>query len=215
MGANDPAESRNRVLANIRQALGGIRSGAEPAWAGTPIPPRTNPGGQSLASLFSQRVEQSGASLATLEHRDLLPGVLAGYMRERGLEGTVALAPPLARLDWSGMPAELHFGPARGDECLGVAIALCGIAETGSLVLTSGPDGPTRSNFLPEHHLVLVARCDLLASLEDAWARLRETMKPWPRTVNLITGPSRTADVEQTIQIGAHGPRSLHVLLLD
>ena len=51
--------------------------------------------------------------------------------------------------------------------------------------------------------------------LRDLWARLRMESRGMPRALNLITGPSRTADVEQTIQLGAHGPRSVHVILLE
>jgi len=61
---------------------------------------------------------------------------------------------------------------------------------------------------------VVLMRCGLVKHIEDVWARLRECCSDWPRTVNIITGPSRTADIEQTIQLGAHGPRRLHVLLV-
>ena len=56
-----------------------------------------------------------------------------------------------------------------------------------------------------------------LGPYEDAWDRLRaaEGEGRLPRTVNFITGPSRTGDIEQTIQMGAHGPRRLHVILVE
>src|SRR5690606_29717660 len=93
--------------------------------------------------------------------------------------------------------------------------SLAGIAETGTLMLASGEQGPTTLNFLPETHLVVLRESDLVGPIEEAWKRLRERAdEGLPRTVNFITGPSRTGDIEQKIQLGAHGPRRLHVLLL-
>jgi L-lactate dehydrogenase complex protein LldG len=71
-------------------------------------------------------------------------------------------------------------------------------------------------NFLPECHTVLVAASDIVGSYEEAWDRIRALSgdATLPRSVNLISGPSRTADIEQTIVRGAHGPRRLHVLIL-
>lgn len=95
-----------------------------------------------------------------------------------------------------------------------ITVAPTAIAETGSLVLPSGPQRATTLNFLPDLHIVILRAVDIVEYLEDAWARLR-LHGSLPRTVNLITGPSRTADVEQTLQLGAHGPRQLYVILLD
>ncbi|HUN47962.1 MAG TPA: LUD domain-containing protein, partial [Stellaceae bacterium] len=95
------------------------------------------------------------------------------------------------------------------------------IAETGTLMLTSGPEAPTRNNFLPDDHLVVLRAGQVAATYEDGFDRLRERQKnggdEWamPRTVNFITGPSRTGDIEQRIELGAHGPRRLHIILID
>lgn len=106
---------------------------------------------------------------------------------------------------------------ARGEDRVALTPALAGVAETGTLVLESGADKPTALNFLPEHHVVALRASELVASPEDVWDRLREAASggPLPRTVNLITGPSRTGDIELTIHLGAHGPRALHVLLIE
>jgi L-lactate dehydrogenase complex protein LldG len=95
--------------------------------------------------------------------------------------------------------------------------AFAAIAETGTLMLLSGPSGPTTLNFLPDNHIVVLRASQLVGAYEEAWGRLRELYGPGklPRTVNLITGPSRTADIEQTIQLGAHGPRRLHILVVE
>ena len=94
--------------------------------------------------------------------------------------------------------------------------AFAGVAETGTLVLLSGPDNPTTLNFLPDTHIVMLSADDVAGDYETVWRRLRERYGPGalPRTVNLITGPSRSADIEQTLILGAHGPRALHILVV-
>ena len=96
---------------------------------------------------------------------------------------------------------------------------LAAIAETGTLMLVSGADTPTTLNFLPDTHIVVLRAGQVVAGYEDGWdlvrARAGGDPASWPRTVNLITGPSRTGDIEQRIQLGAHGPRRLHVVLVE
>ncbi|MGD9869106.1 MAG: lactate utilization protein C, partial [Hyphomicrobiales bacterium] len=108
-------------------------------------------------------------------------------------------------------------GRAEDDDTASQSHAAAGASETGTLILTSGPDNPTTLNFLPETHMVVVRSQDILGSYEDVWNRLRETFGEgvMPRTVNMVSGPSRTADIEQTIVMGAHGPRRLLVLVAD
>jgi L-lactate utilization protein LutC len=95
-----------------------------------------------------------------------------------------------------------------------VTSALCGIAETGTLMLVSGEQNPTSLNFLPDYHIVVLRSDQLVPRMEDAWDTLRASFAQMPRTVNFISGPSKTADVEQTVEYGAHGPRCLHVVLV-
>ena len=130
----------------------------------------------------------------------------------------------IATIDWSEQTGvELLSGPATGDDCVSLTRAFAGAAETGTLFVASGPDNPVTLSFLPETNIVLIRARDIVGSYEDAWLKL-----PWnsgdkegacgpqmPRTVNLISGPSRTADIEQTLITGAHGPRRLHVIVVD
>ncbi len=97
-----------------------------------------------------------------------------------------------------------------------VSHAFAGVAETGTLVLASGPDNPTSLNFLPDNHIVVIDAKDVAGDYESIWPRLREQYGEglMPRAVNLITGPSRSADIEQTLILGAHGPRRLHVIVV-
>ena len=82
-------------------------------------------------------------------------------------------------------------------------------------MLVSGETSPTSLNFLPDYHIVVIEAARLVARMEDAWDGLRDIFEKPPRAVNFISGPSKTADVEQTVEYGAHGPRCLHVILVN
>lgn len=164
-------------------------------------------------------VEKIHAAAGTVDRVPALADVVqatADYLDRHGLEPRLVVAghPLIRELTW---PAhwETHTGPASGEDHIGVGAAFAGVAETGTLVVLSGPDNPTTLNFLPDDHVIVVSALQVVAHLEDAWRLLRDSAAAMPRTVNLITGPSRTADVEQTIQLGAHGPRRLHVILIE
>jgi L-lactate dehydrogenase complex protein LldG len=124
--------------------------------------------------------------------------------------------PRLAAMPWSAA-ASLEVGEGRwqdGDLAT-VSHAFGAIAESGTLMLVSGNDNPTTLNFLPETHIVVVDAADVAGDYEALWARLRDRFgSALPRTVNLVTGPSRSADIEQTLILGAHGPRQLHVIVV-
>ena len=112
---------------------------------------------------------------------------------------------------------EVATGRSAGDDEATVSLAEAGIAETGTLMFVSGAANPTTLNFLPEHHIVVVDAAAIDGDLETALARIRAgygkgTM---PRTVNFVTGPSRSGDIEQTMLLGAHGPRALHIVVVD
>ena len=83
-------------------------------------------------------------------------------------------------------------------------------------MLVSGSDNPTTLNFLPDNHIVVLRAADLEGDMESAWDRIRERYGKgvMPRTVNMITGPSRSGDIEQQIILGAHGPRRLHIVIV-
>ncbi len=92
----------------------------------------------------------------------------------------------------------------------GVTRAICAAADTGSILVTDGEGSPLHASLLPEMHLAVLRRADLLPSLAQALARVRDT-----RAAVFITGPSRTADIEMTLTIGVHGPGELHVFLTE
>jgi L-lactate dehydrogenase complex protein LldG len=82
-------------------------------------------------------------------------------------------------------------------------------------MLLSGSESPTTIAFLPETSIVVLPAHRVLRAYEDGLSLLRRERGDLPRSINFITGPSRSGDIEQTIQLGAHGPKRLLVLLID
>jgi L-lactate dehydrogenase complex protein LldG len=124
----------------------------------------------------------------------------------------------VADLDWGSQPLlEARTGvPAEQDQ-VGVTAAFAAIAETGTLMLTSGRGSPITLNLLPDNHVVVLRRSQITGSLEDAWDALRASGGDagMPRTAMFVSGPSSTADIELTLYLGAHGPRRLHIVLIE
>jgi len=105
-------------------------------------------------------------------------------------------------------------GVAEDGDAVSVTASFAAVAETGTLMLVSGPESPTRNNFLPETHVVVLRAGEIVGTYEEAWDRLRAA-RAMPRVVNFITGPSRTGDIAQKLELGAHGPRRLHIVLVE
>ena len=142
------------------------------------------------------------------------PARVAAYLRARELPLRAVCWRELLELDWSGSGIEVECRGARGDDLVGITGACCAVAETGTLVLLSGPDTPPSVSLLPETHIALVRRSSVLRNMEDAWAWIRSREETLPRAVSFISGPSRTADIEQTVTLGAHGPYRVHIVVV-
>jgi L-lactate utilization protein LutC len=93
---------------------------------------------------------------------------------------------------------------------VGVTRAICGLADTGSILEADGAGDKLQASLLTEIHLAVLKKSDIYPSLSNA-IHLARDMK----SAVFITGPSRTADIEMTLTIGVHGPGELHVLLVD
>ena len=136
-------------------------------------------------------------------------------------QGVVVASAELDDIDWpadvlrGGARDALEVGRQRGgsSELTSVTACLCAVAETGSVVCKSAPSHAATLNFLPDNHIVVLHVDQVVAQIDDVWQRLRE-LSVQPRAVNFLTGPSRTADIEQTLELGAHGPRRMQVLLV-
>ena len=219
--------ARRDILESIRRGLRGTRSLGEEALIAVDarlaepprslIPARVDRPLEELVTLFIEKAEAVAATVALAPDIDAIPAAIADYVAHHNLPPRLKRAPHplLDMVAWDAWPT-LTVAAGKGEESdeVGVAVAFAGIAETGTLMLVSGPHGPTGLNFLPETHIVLLPIRAIVGPYEDAWDRVRAA-GALPRTVNLITGPSRTGDIEQTIQLGAHGPRNLHIILVD
>ncbi|MDI4656867.1 LutC/YkgG family protein [Xanthobacter autotrophicus] len=220
--------SRDTVFASVRRALGVTsqeaprRQEADGRLAGHPrglVPARAQLPAAARLALFKDMVVAAAASIDHLPSADDVPGAVASYLRGRNLPPTILRGGDarLAALPWHREPnLDVWIGPSDGRQLAGLSHAFAGVAESGTLVMLSGPDNPSTLNLLPDHHLVVLDAADVAGDYESVWTRIRERFGPgvMPRTVNWITGPSRSADIEQTLLLGAHGPRSLHVLLV-
>lgn len=227
--------ARDQILGSIRKSLGrGPLEGEAAAAlhqrlampARNLIPDRT--AGQDTEGLARQLVAKLGEAACSVDEAASLaevPSRIAAWLQRENLPARLVQAPGLADgLDWTATPTlEVKTGTADGSEDTSVTPVFAAIAETGTLMLLSDAATPTGLNFLPENHIAVVRRSQVVGPLEDAWSRLRAARTEaggavgagMPRSVNLITGPSRTGDIEQRIQMGAHGPRRLHVIVVD
>jgi len=222
-----PSDARTAVLARIRASIG--VTGKEPLrraavadrLAGRPrgvIPETARVEGAARLAAFAEKVVTTMASFEAVATAAEVPMAVAAYLAGRNLPAEIrhGADPRLASLPWSGTMLAVSTGRSDGRDPVGVSHAEAGIAETGSVVLVSGPDNPTTLNFLPETHVVVVDAADIVGGLEDAMARIRARFGAgvMPRTVNFVTGPSRSADIEQKLLYGAHGPKRLHVIMV-
>lgn len=221
--------ARDQILGSLRKSLGrGPLEGEDAAKLREKlarptrnlIPERANLDHDGQVALFKTKVQEAACSLSEVDSMDAVPGALADWLARENMAARVIQSPALAGdLDWSTAPTmEVKTGASDGTDETSLTPIFAGVAETGTMMLQSDAALPTSLNFLPENHVVVVRENQIVGPLEDAWARLRaaraDASDTMPRTVNLITGPSRTGDIEQKIQMGAHGPRRLHVILV-
>ncbi|HEX4918224.1 MAG TPA: lactate utilization protein C [Limnobacter sp.] len=175
------------------------------------------PGPSAVADVVSLFVERSKSMLCTvarLVSMDDAPKACASYMAEHQLQGTPAVWPSLANLDWQAAGLNVRVGAPHGDDLIAISGVAYAVAETGTLVFASRPDEPASTHLLPETHIALVRNDQVVHTMEDAFARLRTEGRAMPRALNFVSGPSRTADIEQTIVLGAHGPYRVHLVLV-
>lgn len=169
---------------------------------------------KDLIKLFSERVVKLSSDLALAGTMSEVPGLIAGYLRERHLPLKGVCWPGMAPLDWQGVGIEIEPRAARGDDLVGITGAFLGIAETGTLMLLSGAQTPATVSLLPETHIAVIEGGRIVATMEQAWDRLRVERGALPRAVNFVSGPSRTADIEQTVTLGAHGPYRVLIIIV-
>lgn len=184
------------------------------------IPARARKSHDKQVDLFCEQAIKVQTTITRINRIEDLPEALAEYLRGRNLPKQVRMgnAPFLEQANWDKLAdLEVSKGPSDGHDPVGLSHAFAGVAETGTLMFESGSENPTTLNFLPETHCVVIRATDISGDYETAWATIREKHGKgnMPRTVNMITGPSRSGDIEQTILLGAHGPRAVQVFVVD
>lgn len=219
--------ARESILGSIRRSLrrgpvsGEMRTAVEGRLAAPPRGPevaRARLPQPEKVDLFCHWAEFNNATVARVSAAEV-PGEVVAYLARNNLPAEAAMAPgtALEAYDWAGQKMlSLRRGRGEASDQVSITGAFAGIAETGTLVTASGPDHPVTLNLLPDTHVVVLREADIVSGYEDVWERLRARFGKdrMPRTVNTITGPSRTGDIEQTIELGAHGPRRMHIVVV-
>ena len=219
--------ARADILSNIRRSMGvtgterprvvAVEDRLERAPRGVTVERGRLPQDERLA-LFIAQVKASLASVDEVENRAAVPAAIADYLRANNLPARIRRGddPRFGDMPWSDTALEIDFGKSDGKDLAAVNHAFAGVAETGTVVMTAGHENPTTLNFLPDYAIAVIDAKDVTGDYEEMWSKLRFAYGKggMPRVVNWITGPSRSADIEQTMLLGAHGPRSLHVIVV-
>ena len=220
------ASGREAVLGRIGRALGREAPVTDVALASDAVRERlagaathTRPFlGEDLVGRAVRLMEEVLMDVVRLQTRADVPGAVREWLAGHGQAGAVTLSPALADVDFpDDFPHPVRRGAADGAEVASVTPCLAAVAETGSVVFASAGDTPATLNFLPENHAVVLHEAQVVGHVDEVFPlvrRLADETGTMPRAVNFVTGPSRTADVEQTLEIGAHGPKRMLVLLL-
>jgi len=215
--------TREEILGRVRAAIGRRASSPPPPapeYANAALIPARARG--TPAELVSRFIDMAREAEATIDHVKTTAEIgmaVARWLADNDLSANIVAAPDRA-LDgagWDDAGLTVRRGAATGDDMVSVTPTLAGIAETGTLMVAATPDTPYTLNFLPDTHIAVLDAGTIVGGYEDAWARLRrngEKSGDLPRTVTLITGPSRSSDIERIVTIGVHGPRRLHIILV-
>ncbi|SNC75263.1 L-lactate dehydrogenase complex protein LldG [Hymenobacter gelipurpurascens] len=209
--------SRDIILRRIRESL--QKPAEQPARPDFSAPLHPRPGPEDdLAIAFAQSFVRVGGVFYFCESEEHFYDQLFTYKKEKGLERLFVWEPELKKLLHAG---DLVF---QGDETEFLAHADAGltscealVARTGSVLVSAASSSGRRLSIYPDQHLVLARTSQVVADIGDALKLVQQKYGAdhLPSMISLTTGPSRTADIEKTLVLGAHGPRSIVLFLLD
>jgi L-lactate dehydrogenase complex protein LldG len=205
--AGKEMSAREDILSAIRAG----RSGDVPK----PAPYHVAPPGDDLTAHFADRARAAAAQVGILAGAQEIPAAIADVLRARNLPAIVHLPPDpaLDDLAWNNAPGLTPVHNAPGPDDAAVSFASFAIAETGTLVYAASAARPASWHFRPGLEIALVTTDSIKADLEQVLARMKQR-GALPSTINLVTGPSRTGDIEQTLELGAHGPKELVIFIV-
>lgn len=170
--------------------------------------------GRDLVARFKEQALRMADTVDEVASLDGVATAVAAYLDKIGVERRAIAWKTLSELAWTDAGMQVEFRPPRNEDMVGITGAFCAVAETGSLMLLSGSQTYSSASLLPETHIAVVPASRIVGAMEDAFALARAEHGELPRAVNIISGPSRTGDIEQTIVLGAHGPYRVHVILV-
>lgn len=165
---------------------------------------------------FCTQAEKLGSSVVVTQDIQAIPLLIRTYLETQQLPSQLACWTEILedlRLDWQSQDLHLSARRAYETDQVGLTGCFCAIAETGTLVFCSGEETPATNSLLPETHIALVPAARIVCTLEEAFQLIRTEYGTPPRAINFVSGPSRTADIEQTLVIGAHGPKRVHIIV--
>lgn len=206
--------SREEILKRVRNAS---MQQAENPYANVDLDSSIYPGNnEDLEVIFAEELNHIGGNFVYCENiTDLEENIL--HLSKTQKWETVYSANPvinklLDRLNINNKSVSSDYSKTN------VSITSCEalVARLGSVVVSSKQSNGRRLNFIPDTHIVIAYREQIVANIKDATNLLAEKYSDnWPSMTTVITGPSRTADIEKTLVMGAHGPRTLIVFLLE
>ena len=216
----DTSTARRHILDRIRRAQG---RGGEPLAsereAVTDALARHTPGplptvGHDRVAHFEAQAHRMSSTTERVATLAQVPAAIAGYLDALGLARKAVCWNTFAGLDWAGAGIDVQPRRPQGDDLVGISGVFVAVAETGTLMMLSGPDTPASMHLLPETHVAIVSADRIVAHYEEGFALIRAERGQLPRATNLVSGPSRTGDIEQTIVLGAHGPYRVHIVIV-
>jgi L-lactate dehydrogenase complex protein LldG len=162
---------------------------------------------------LAERARLANADVQIVEDDQAVPTTIADLLRSKDLPARVCV-PEIARdLPWGNAPGLTIESVAPGPEDSAIGLAQYGIAETGTLAYAATPNAPASWHFRAGFEIAVIRARDILPHMEDVLWQLKDSGS-LPSTLNFVTGPSRTGDIEQTLELGAHGPKALAILIV-
>jgi L-lactate dehydrogenase complex protein LldG len=167
-----------------------------------------------LTARFIEEAQKMATTVEAVESSSEAPAAAHRYLTQHALPLKAIAWQTLEDLPWAQAGLNVEFRKPRDGDVVGLTGCFCATAETGTLVLLSGPQTYASAGLLPETHIAIVPASRIVSGHEDAFNLIRSERGELPRAVNFVSGPSRTGDIEQTIVLGAHGPYRVHVIVV-